>query len=169
MEPGQSVGLIFKTLPVLFADMGPWISVPFFVLLSFAALTSGISLLEVVVSYFVDRRGWGRTAATLTMGTAIYLVGILCAIATLNVPGTGKGFFDFFDVLSTNYMLPFGGFLTCLFVAWVMRDNDRVKEFGSRGPAYAALIFTLKYVTPISVLVVLLHGLELLPFMTYSE
>ena len=169
MEPGQSVGLIFKTLPVLFADMGPWISVPFFVLLSFAALTSGISLLEVVVSYFVDRRGWGRTAATLTMGIAIYLLGILCATATLNVPFTGKSVFDFFDDASTNYMLPIGGFLTCLFVAWAMKDNDRVKEFGSRGPAYAALIFALKYVTPISVFVVLLHGLELLPVMTYGD
>jgi len=169
MEPSQSVGLIFKTLPVLFADMGPWISVPFFILLSFAALTSGISLLEVVVSYFIDRRGWSRTVATLVMGGAIYAIGMLCATQSLHVPFTDKGFFDFFDVLSTNYMLPFGGFLTCLFVAWVMRDSDRVEEFGSRGPMYRALIFTLKYITPLSVFIVLLHGLELLPFMDYSH
>jgi len=168
MEPEQSVGLIFKTLPVLFADMGPWISVPFFILLSFAALTSGISLLEVVVSYFIDCRGWSRITATLVMGVAIYGIGMLCATQSIHVPFTNEGFFGFFDVVSTNYMLPIGGFLTCIFVAWIMKDNDRIKEFGSRGPMYKALIFTLRYITPLSVLVVLLHGLKSLPFVDYG-
>jgi len=170
MEPGQSVGLIFKTLPVLFAETGPWISVPFFVLLSFAALTSGISLLEVVVSYFVDRRGWKRTTATMVMGSGIYGLGVLCALTTLTVPFTnGTGWLDFFDLLTTNYMLPLGGLLTGLFVAWVMKDSDRSDEFGSSGGLYRALITTLKFITPIALIMVLLHGLELLPFMDYGN
>jgi NSS family neurotransmitter:Na+ symporter len=170
MEPQQSVGLIFKTLPVLFAELGPWISVPFFVLLTFAALTSGISLLEVVVSYFVDERGWSRTAAALVMGGLIYAVGLLCATASLEVPFMeGKGYFGFFDDLTTNYMLPIGGLLTCLFTAWVFRDKDRVEEFGSRGFAYRAFVFLVKYITPVAVVIVILHGLELLPFMDYSH
>ncbi|MBD3333190.1 sodium-dependent transporter [candidate division GN15 bacterium] len=170
MEPQQSVGLIFKTLPVLFAELGPWISVPFFVLLTFAALTSGISLLEVVVSYFVDERGWSRTAAALVMGGLIYAVGLLCATASLEVPFMGgKGYFGFFDDLTTNYMLPIGGLLTCLFTAWVFRDKDRVDEFGSRGFAYRAFVFLVKYITPVAVVIVILHGLKLLPFMDYSH
>ncbi len=169
LQPGQSVGLIFKTLPVLFAQTGPWISVPFFVLLVFAAITSGISLLEVVVSYFVDERHWSRKKATLILGSAIYLFGLLSCIATLTVyfRGRQQGFFDIFDFISTNYMLPIGGFLTCLFAAWVMKDSDRIAEFGSRGPLYKGVVFILKYVTPLAVFVVLLHGLELLPFMEY--
>lgn len=170
MEPGQSVGLIFKTLPVLFADIGPWVSVPFFVLLTFAAVTSGISLLEVVVSYFVDERGWRRVSATLVMGAAIYMIGVLSAVSAWTVPGTdGLGWFDFFDVLTTNYMLPIGGFLTCLFVAYVMKDADRADEFGSRGPLYSGLKFFLRYITPVAVFAVILHGLELLPFMNYGN
>ncbi|MEA3297425.1 MAG: sodium-dependent transporter [candidate division Zixibacteria bacterium] len=169
MEPAQSVGLIFKTLPVLFQDTGPLISVPFFVLLTFAAVSSGISLLEVVVSYFIDKRGWSRVKATLLMGVLIYLLGLLSATASLTVPFTNKGFFDFFDQFSTNYMLPVGGLLTCLFIAWVMKDFDRSDEFGSSGILYKSLRFFLRYITPVAVLIVILHGLEMLPFMDYGE
>ncbi|MFH1687834.1 MAG: sodium-dependent transporter [bacterium] len=169
MEPGQSVGLIFKTLPVLFVETGKWISVPFFVLLTFAALTSAISLLEVVVSYFVDERGWRRVPATLITGAAIYALGILSAVAAWEVPLMGKGYFDFFDDFSTNYMLPVGGLLTCLFTAWVMKQADRMDEFGSSGIAYRLLVIMLRYVTPAAVFVVLLHGLKLLPFMNYGN
>ncbi len=169
MQPAQSVGLIFKTLPVLFADLGPWISVPFFILLAFAALTSAISLLEVVVSYFIDFRNWKRRTATIVMGGMIYLLGIPCAVAAWTLPLGGKrwGFFDLLDVGTTNYMLPIGGLFTCLFAAWVMKDKVRVEEFGSRGFFYKGLVFMLKYVTPLAVLAVLLHGLQWLPFVDF--
>ncbi|RKX27621.1 MAG: sodium-dependent transporter [Candidatus Zixiibacteriota bacterium] len=161
LEAGAGPGLIFETLPVLFADAGRLISVPFFFLLTFAALSSSISLLEVVVSYFVDQRGWGRTKATWVQGFLMYLVGITCA--------TWGSVFDTFDYFSTNFMLPVGGLLTCLFVAWVVKNSVRIEEFGSSGLLYKALIFVLRYVTPIAVLITLLHGLELLPFMSYEE
>ena len=167
LEPAAGPGLIFQTLPVLFAQTGPWISVPFFILLSFAALTSAISLLEVVVSYFIDERGWSRKTATLVLGFLIYLTGILSAVASWTVMFNGKeqGWLDIFDFITTNYMLPIGGLLTCIFVGWVMLDNDRADEFGSRGILYKGLIFLLRFVTPIAVFIVILHGLELLPFM----
>ncbi|RKX29381.1 MAG: sodium-dependent transporter [Candidatus Zixiibacteriota bacterium] len=171
-EPNAGPGLIFATLPVLFAETGPWISVPFFILLSFAALTSGISLLEVVVSYFIDQRNWKRSTATLVLGGAIWFFGMLSAVAVWKVPvnilGENQGFFAFFDVLTTNYMLPLGGLLTCLFIAWRMKDKDRIGEFGSSGKLYSVLKFVLRFITPIALLMVLLHGLELLPFMDYG-
>lgn len=169
LEPAAGPGLIFQTLPVLFADTGPWISVPFFILLSFAALTSAISLLEVVVSYFVDEKKWSRLKATLTMGFLIYLTGLLSAVATITVPFRGKeqGFLDIFDFITTNYMLPIGGLLTCLFIAWVMPEKDTIEEIGSRGAIYKTLIIVLRYITPLAVFIIILHGLELLPFMEY--
>jgi len=171
MEPGQSVGLIFKTLPVLFKETGPGISVPFFILLSFAALTSGISLLEVVVSYFIDIRGWSRTKATILLGSAIYLFGLLSAISSITLPFRGKdqGIFDILDFVTTNYMLPVGGLLTCLFTAWVFKRKAKIDEFGSEGFLYRVFDIIIKVVTPIAVIMILLHGLELLPFMDYGK
>ncbi|MDF1543897.1 MAG: sodium-dependent transporter [bacterium] len=169
MEPGQSVGLIFKTLPVLFADTGPWVSVPFFILLTFAALTSGISLLEVVVVYFIDEKGWSRVKITLLAGGLVYIFGLLSAIATLTIPfrGSDQTFLDVFDFMTTNYMLPLGGLFTCLFIGWVMKEDDMAEEFGSRGMLLKLLRLALRYLTPIGIAMVLLHGLELLPFMDY--
>lgn len=153
MDPAQGPGLIFTTLPVLFADLGQWVSVPFFVLLVFAALTSAISLLEVVVSFFIDEKTWSRKKATLILGTVIYLIGIVCAISS--------GVFDFFDKASTNYMLPLGGLLTGLFVGWVLPKDLVGKEFGSFGILFSGLRFTLRFITPVAVIIVFLHGLGL--------
>lgn len=171
LDPGAGPGLIFQTLPVLFEQTGPSISVPFFVLLSFAALTSAISLLEVVVSYFIDEHKWSRLKATLILGIAIYLTGLLSGIASLTISFRGKeqGFLDIFDFITTNYMLPIGGLLTCLFVAWVMPTKDKEDQFGSKGFLYHGLIFVLRYITPIAIAIIILHGLEMLPFMEYGQ
>jgi len=171
LELDAGPGLLFQTLPVLFHETGPLISVPFFVLLTFAALSSTISLLEVVVSYFVDKRGWTRKKATLVLGGLIYLFGLISAITAIQVTfrGQEQGFFDIFDFISTNYMLPIGGFMTCLFAAYVMKDRIRAEEFGSSGLLYKCTVVILKVITPIAVLLVILHGLELLPFMDYGN
>jgi len=169
LEPDAGFGLIFKTLPVLFADTGPIIAVAFFVMLFWAALTSAISLLEVVVSYFIDKRNWSRIKATVIMGGVIYALGILSAVSAIKLPfrGENTGFLEIFDFITTNWMLPIGGLLTCIFAAWVMNDLTRREEFGSSGFWYRALILTLKFVTPLAVLVTLLHGLKWLPFVDY--
>ncbi len=169
VEPNAGPGLIFETLPVLFVETGAVIAIPFFVLLAFAALSSTISLLEVVVSYLIDERGWRRTPATLAMGGVIWGLGILCAVDSLKVPfrGSDQSFFDIFDFVASNYMLPFGGLFICIFVAWVIKANIRMEEFGSHGTLYHVTMFILRFITPLAVLAVLLHGLELLPFMDY--
>jgi len=66
-------------------------------------------------------------------------------------------------------MLPIGGLLTCMFVAWVMKERDKIDEFGSSGSLYKSLKFVLRFITPVAVLLVILHGLELLPFVDYSK
>ncbi len=163
-------GLIFETLPILFKEIGPAISVPFFLLLTFAALTSGISLLEVVVSYFIDEKQWSRFKSTLLLGGAIYLVGILSAVDSWKLPFMGKkqSFFDIFDFITTNYMLPVVGLLTSLFVAWVIKEKIRIEGFkllrdGAEVPTltnqfYLPWKYVLRFVSPVAVLIIILHG-----------
>ncbi len=165
MEPAAGPGLIFETLPVLFAQTGPFISVPFFLLLTFAALTSGISLLEVVVSYFIDEKGWSRLKSTLIMGGTIFFIGLLPALDKIQVMFKGKrqSFFDIFDFVSTNYMLPTGGLIIALFVGWKMKKNIIESEnFNSKDWYYNAWRFILRFITPIAVIIIILHGLELI-------
>jgi len=165
MEPAAGPGLIFETLPVLFAQTGPWISVPFFLLLTFAALTSGISLLEVVVSYFIDEKGWSRLKSTLIMGGAIFLIGLLPAIDKIQIMFKGRmqSFFDIFDFVSTNYMLPVGGLIIALFVGWRMKKKVLESDnFNSDLWYYMAWRVILKFITPIAVVIIILHGLEII-------
>jgi NSS family neurotransmitter:Na+ symporter len=160
-------GLIFETLPVLFKEMGQFISVPFFLLLTFAALTSAISLLEVVVAYFIDEKKWSRVKASLLIGGSIYLIGLLSAIDKLKIPFMGKeqSFFDIFDFITTNYMLPIAGLLTSLFVAWIIKEKIRVEGFNSMqkvGILYLFWKYTLRYLTPIAVMIIILHGFNII-------
>ena len=165
MKEGAGPGLIFQTLPALFKETGQFISIPFFILLTFAALTSGISLLEVVVSYFIDEKGWSRIRSTLLLGGSIYLIGFLPAIDKIKISFRGKeqSFFDIFDFVSTNYMLPIGGFLICLFVGWFMKKTIIQSEaFNSDMLIYKGWNFILKFLTPIAVIIIILHGLEII-------
>lgn len=165
MEAAAGPGLIFETLPVLFAQTGQFISVPFFLLLTFAALTSGISLLEVVVSYFIDEKGWSRIKATLIMGISILFIGLLPAIDKIKIMFKGKeqSFFDIFDFISTNYMLPLGGLIISLFVGWKMKEKIIQSEnFNNKQFYYLAWRYILKFLTPIAVIIIILHGLEII-------
>ena len=84
-----------------------------------AALTSAISILEVITAYFVDEKGWSRNKATLLFGGVISLVGVFCSLSygDFNITNFMQiSFFDFLDELSSKYMLPIGGALTAIFI-----------------------------------------------------
>ena len=111
-------GMLFYTFPQIFLEMfggniplARIFAALFFLLVLIAALTSSISLLEVVTAYFVDQRGWPRKRAAVGLGLAIFLFGIPSAISG-----------DFQNVISEityGYMLPVGGFLISVFCAWI--------------------------------------------------
>jgi NSS family neurotransmitter:Na+ symporter len=114
---GSTVGALFITLPHAFAEMGiaGWIvGVLFFVALVVGALTSAISLLEVVVSTAIDAFGWGRGNAALALGGAIALLGVPAAMS-LDV-------LDLMDKIAGNVFLLAGGLALAVFVGWVMPD-----------------------------------------------
>ena len=176
MDPAGGPGLVFQNLPVAFAQMpgGMLWSTLFFVLLTLAALTSAVSLLEVAVSYFIDEHHWGRRAATAFCGVIVFLFGVPSALSggsamfgerfagLTRLLGfrEGKNWFDFFDYLSSNWMLPLGGLFIALFVAWRIDADTRAHAFksGSRWHfLYLAWLQLLRYLVPVAVLAVFLH------------
>jgi NSS family neurotransmitter:Na+ symporter len=174
MEASAGPGLVFVNLPIAFAKMpgGSILATLFFALLTFAALTSAISLLEVAAAYFIDERGWSRPRAVLTTGFAIALVGIPSALSgaggffqTGMENLVGKSWFDLFDYLSSNWMLPLGGLGIALFMAWRVGGPAREAAF-TAGTTWGRLYFTwiwlLRYLVPIAVLAVFLHAIGLI-------
>ena len=123
-DPAAGPGLIFVVLPTVFPQLAGgtiWASL-FFVLLFMAALTSAISILEVVTAYFIDQKGWDRARATIIFGTVITVVGIFCSLSLgggINLTGfLSMTFFDFMDYLSSKYMLPIGGMFMAIFILY---------------------------------------------------
>ncbi len=143
-DPGAGPGLVFITLPAVFNRMPGglfWASL-FFLLLLVAALTSGVSLLEVVTAYFVDEWKCCRKKVTVLAGVVIFLIGSLAAlsiadwdrirwlqIALLKLFGSAKGsFFDVLDGLSSNWLLPLGGLFISVFVGWIWGTKKATDE-----------------------------------------
>jgi NSS family neurotransmitter:Na+ symporter len=169
LEPDAGPGLVFGSIPIALNQMtaGGLLSVVFFALLFFAALSSAISLLEVVTATVIDQFGWDRTNAAIGMGLAITVVGIPSALSgSTDLFGDdwasvffGKTFFDCFDWLSSAVLLPLGGFLIAVYTGWVMPEDFRRREFmrGSRFGAYYGLWrFMIRWVSPAAVFVVFL-------------
>ena len=120
-DPSAGAGLIFVVLPTIFPQIGGGLvwGTLFFLILFMAALTSAISILEVITAYFIDEKGWPRQKATLLFGGVITLVGIFCSLSlgSINITDIFDiTFFDFLDELSSKYMLPIGGALTAIFI-----------------------------------------------------
>jgi NSS family neurotransmitter:Na+ symporter len=167
--------LVFQSLPVAFSQMagGRLISSVFFALLLFAALTSAISLLEVVTSTFIDLLGWPRRVATLATGSAIFVLGLPSALHQGPLFGTafeqrlGRNFFDLVDHISSNWMLPLGGLLIALYVGWAIGPDVRSDEFrrATPGAFLSPWLATLKLVAPAAVLMVLANSTGLLDWL----
>lgn len=170
IEPSSGPSLVFITLPGIFNTMPlsmVWSSV-FFLLLVVAALTSTISLHEVITAYMheewhLSRRGaaWATTAATMTLAAAASLS--LGALDRLNL--FGLSLFDSLDYLTANILLPAGGFFTCIFVGWRL-DRAVIKAQITNDGAlkfrlYGLFIFLLRWICPAVVLLIFLDNLGL--------
>ncbi|MFQ5654831.1 MAG: sodium-dependent transporter [Planctomycetota bacterium] len=170
--PGQGAGLVFKSMPLAFAEIGRFgilLGILFFGLLGVAALTSAISLLEVVASYFIDQRGWPRSRAAWALGGAIFLFAIPSAFSADPSfamgswqPTFGRSFFDTMDYLASNWLLTLGGFLIAIYGGWILPKRIREAEMEGVEPGLIGAWLTLiRYVAPILVVVVLLQKVGL--------
>jgi NSS family neurotransmitter:Na+ symporter len=125
LEPSSGPGLAFVSLPAVFAHMpaGALFGTMFFILLSIAALTSAISLLEPIVAYFTEHHGFRRSEVTLAAGLYAFLLGVPSSLSMAPADGPaifGRPFLDLLDRVATDTLLPLGGLLIALFVGWVM-------------------------------------------------
>ena len=155
LAPNAGPALIFETLPAAFSQLpfGQFLAVLFFLLLTFAALSSAMPLLEVVVAYFVDEKGWTRMRASWTMGGVIFALGVPSAL--------NGGFFGFMDMLTTHYLLPLGGLLIAVFAGWSLTHQERQAEVPAsvlRPSLYLVWVFLLRFVAPIAVTIILLQS-----------
>ena len=159
-------GLIFTVLPRLFSTLpgGQFFGTAFFILLTMAALTSMISLLEVPVSHFVDVYHWTRTRS-VTLVTAVVLlfsipsalsagsVGFLTQLPTLNI--------DFLTLMSTvwsDFALPIGGLLTAIFVGWIWKIDDALAELQLHNawfPSPKLWGFLIRWLCPLGILAII--------------
>jgi len=166
-DPGAGPGLTFITLPAVFSKipLGAFFGMLFFVLLVVAALTSAISLLEVVVAYLVDERHIERRPAAIGAGVVIFALGIPSSLSFgiwSDFTIFGKGFFDIMDYLASNILLPTGGILIAVFVGWVVFPKVMDGENGGIGHGFRwtkVWRFVCQYVAPLAIAWILVSGL----------
>nr|WP_320120584.1 sodium-dependent transporter [uncultured Marinifilum sp.] len=173
IEPSSGPGLVFITLPNVFQQMpgGFFFSILFFLLLTVAALTSSISILEVVVAYFKEELKIQRKYATIISTIIISIIGIFCSLS-MGILEDYKlfdlNFFDILDWVSANMLLPLGGLFISLFVGWYL-GKDKVKEELSKGSIVkkhllSVFIFLVRFVAPVAIAIVFLNGIGLINF-----
>ncbi|MEE8580407.1 MAG: sodium-dependent transporter [Myxococcota bacterium] len=152
----STVGALFITLPQAFAEMGGAgrvVGVLFFVALVAGALTSAVSLLEVVVATTMDGLGWSRRRAAISMGAAIALLGVPAAL-NLDVLGL-------MDQIAGNVFLILGGLALAIFVGWVMRDPVAEVSAGTHGVGWFFLWRgLLRFAVPVVLVVVLVASIR---------
>ncbi len=170
IEPNSGPGLVFITLPNIFNQMpaGYIFSIFFFLLLIIAALTSSISLLEVVVAFVTEQFKWKRKPTAFFLSAIFIISGLLSTLSF----GTWKhvklfnlSFFDLFDWTSANLLLPLGGLFIVIFAGWVL-DVKVLKREVLHGNEkqqwiFKAFIFSVKYISPIVLFIIFLFGLGL--------
>ena len=176
IKPDAGPSLIFITLPNVFQQafgsipvLAYVFSVMFYVLLAVAALTSTISLHEVVTAYLHEEFKFTRgKAAKIVTGSCIFF-GIFCSLSL----GVGKeytlfglGLFDLFDFVTAKIMLPLGGLLISLFTGWYLDKKIVWEEVSNQGtlrmPLYKVFIFILKFIAPIAISFIFINELGLL-------
>lgn len=167
LDPASGPGLVFQSLPLAFGQMpgGSVISVIFFLLVTFAAWTSAISLMEPAVAYFIESRGWSRNQAAIAVGATIWSLGFLTVLSFgpwANFRFLRGTIFDNIDFLTNNIMLPLGGLAIVVFAGWIMARNSTADELDpGAGFAYRLWRALARYLAPIAVVVVLLNAIGL--------
>jgi NSS family neurotransmitter:Na+ symporter len=167
LEPSSGPGLLFQSLPIAFGNMGGGLifGTLFFILLLFAALSSSISLIEPAVAWLVENRNMTRESACLWSGLITWFVG-LGSVFSFNIGSEFKIFnqtiFELLDYLTTNLMLPIGGFCIAIFAGWVMSKADSQQELELKTPWHYQLWKTLVcYVAPAAVFLVFLNVIKI--------
>ena len=165
LEPGTGPGLLFVTVPVAFGGLplGAIVGAVFFILVSFAAVTSAISLTEPALAFLVEEYNAKRARVAITLGAACWLLGI-GSVLSFNIWAefhiVGLTFFDFVDYVSGKILLPLGGLLIALFAGWVLPKTTVGEQLGlTEGWKWHVWNVAIRFVAPIGVVVVFAYTL----------
>ncbi len=169
MEPSAGPGLLFVSLPIAFGQMpfGEFFGTLFFVMVTFAAFTSAIALLESPVAYLNERLGFSRKSATVTAGVGVWLLSLLTVYSLNGAPWAqdvimGNNFFDALDKLTANIMLPLTGLLTSVLVGWRLKEEIVREELALSHNWYMIVTFCLRFISPIAITLVFLQATGIL-------
>ncbi|WP_062050559.1 sodium-dependent transporter [Bacillus sp. JCM 19034] len=166
VDPASGPGLVFVVMPDVFSSftLGWLFAILFFFLLAAAAITSGVSLLEVAVAYFIRKFKWNRKTATLVVGFVIFIVGLPSALSQGVLAGYGLwdlDIIDSVDFIASNVFLPLGGLIIALFMGWGWKKSEALSasDFGNTflGRTW---IFILRYIAPIAILFVFITSIN---------
>ena len=172
IEPGAGPGLIFQSIPYVFAKMGTdlpvmsgIVSILFFLTIVVAAMTSCISLVEVGVSFLMERAGMSRGKACVLLFGICGGLGVLCSLSFGPLSGfkvAGMTLFDLFDWVCSNILLLVMGLLAVVFVGWILPRRVVHDEFTSRNRyafnnrIFPVVWFLIKWIAPVAVLIIFL-------------
>jgi NSS family neurotransmitter:Na+ symporter len=175
IAPSSGPGLVFETLPYIFAKMGAGgqivsyvVAILFFVTILVAALTSSISMMEVGVAYMVEEKGISRGKATAGLFVIALVVGILCSLsfgALSDVKLLGNTIFNFCDKLCSNFLMTLGALMFSVFVGWKMDKasvHDELTNGGTlkgNSKVFPVVYFLIKYVAPLTIATIFISGL----------
>lgn len=173
LDPAGGPGLIFVTLPIAFGQMsfGVVVGTLFFLLLTFAALTSSISILEPIVEFLEEKTPLSRKMSTLVGALATWAVGILAllsfnelkdfAVFTITMSGEEKpqGIFDALDYISSKIMLPLIGLGTIILMGWFVNQQTIKQELGMSDTAWMVWQVVVKFIAPFGIIAVFLTEL----------
>ena len=160
LESSAGPGLMFITLPLAFGQMtgGQLFGSLFFLLVTFAAITSAISLVEPAVAWLVEKLKVSRAIAAILVGGLAWFIGLGSAFS-FNIMADvtllpGRTFFDTMDYVSNNIMLPVGGMLIAIFTGWFLNRAVLDAELGNISDGLkSVLLFLIRFVAPLGVLV----------------
>jgi NSS family neurotransmitter:Na+ symporter len=157
LQPGQGPDLIFIALPVAFGGMpfGSIFACLFFLLLTCAAFTSAISMVESSMAYIIERKGYTRMKAARLIGVMVWLVGLGSALSfnvIADVKLFDKNYFDLVDYITSNLLLPLVSLGTIWFASWVMADKDLLSIFPDGRPPL--LVVVGRWVAPLGIVVI---------------
>ena len=166
ISPSEGPGLVFVTLPYIFAQMplGGVVAIFFFISLLLAAITSSISLLEVVVAFLSEERKMSRKKAVFCSFGLFWVVGALCSLSQGKLSDWtifGMNFFDLLDYVSSNILMLIGGLLMMIFAGWKIGKKALKEELTNNGTLKIApwlvnsIVFLIRYVAPIAIVAIL--------------
>ena len=176
VQPDSGPSLIFITLPNVFRQafesmplVGFIISILFYALLVFAALTSTISMHEIGTAFFHEELHLPRNKATWILTTVCSLIAIFCSLsvgAYSQIQVFGMSLMDFCDTLTAQIMLPTGAFFTSILIGWFVERKLVLNEFTNNGSLkttfFSAYLFSVKFIVPLCILLIFLHQFHII-------